>query len=222
MGKTKDNRHIKRAFTLTEVLVTLTVIGIIAAITVNVLNSGYNDKKLKTQFKTGYSIISQAMNKTVLFDYSGNLPCYYYSPGLSDTWGDCKPFYKALAKHLNLSKTCEGNAKEGGCVPKYNTEVAVDSNCEGFSTEHINNQSIVYVLSNGQILITYSSYTGPLFLFDINGFKGPNKGGYDLFAFDIMKDSHKNLSLKSGVTCQIVAQGGRTTEEMMMQAFAEE
>lgn len=213
---------IKSAFTLAEVLVTLVIIGIIAGITIIILNSEYNEELLKTQFKTGYSILTQAIRKTVMYEYSGSLPCYYNSPGLSDTWGDCKPFYKALAKNLNIIKICNKNAKEDGCVPNYKIDISADSNCEGFSTDHINNECIVYVLANGQILITYSSYTGPLFLFDINGFRGPNKGGYDLFAFDIMRDSHKNLSLKTGTTCEVKAKGGKTTEEMILSAFAEE
>jgi len=217
----KENQQ-KFGFTLAEVLVTLTVIGVVAAITINVLNNRYNDELARTQFKSAYSLLTQAIKKTVMFDFSGNIPCYYTSPGISETWGECKPFYKELAKNLNVTKTCNGNARKDHCIPKYQSNISADSNCEGFSEEHLNEKSIAYVLANGQILITYSSYTGPLFLFDINGFRGPNKGGYDLFAFDILRDEHKNLNLNTSATCRFVAPGGLTTEEMIYHSFSGE
>ena len=52
------NRRI--AFTLAEVLITLGIVGVVAALTLPVLISKYKHKELETRFKKSYSLISQA------------------------------------------------------------------------------------------------------------------------------------------------------------------
>lgn len=45
------------------------------------------------------------------------------------------------------------------------------------------NQSSAYVLASGEILMNYSGMSLPrIIIFDVNGKKGPNKWGYDVFA----------------------------------------
>ena len=47
-------------FTLAEVLITLGVIGVVAAMTIPTLMTNLQNRKLESQFKEGYSILSQA------------------------------------------------------------------------------------------------------------------------------------------------------------------
>lgn len=49
-----------RAFTLAEVLITLGIIGVVAAMTIPVLMNYYQEQALLTQFNKAYSTISQA------------------------------------------------------------------------------------------------------------------------------------------------------------------
>ena len=59
------NKHevsMKRGFTLAEVLITLGIIGIVAAMTLPALISNHNKKVIATQLKQNYSIISQAFH----------------------------------------------------------------------------------------------------------------------------------------------------------------
>lgn len=61
-------------FTLAEVLITLGIIGVVAAMTMPSLIANYNGKKYRTAFKKTVSVLSQAaaMNKANEdFDYSG-------------------------------------------------------------------------------------------------------------------------------------------------------
>ena len=54
--------HAKRAaFTLAEVLITLAIIGVVAAMTIPTLIANYQKKVLKTQFMKKYAEISQAV-----------------------------------------------------------------------------------------------------------------------------------------------------------------
>ena len=94
--------------------------------------------------------------------------------------------------------------------------------CTGFSQNRINNVDNAYVLTNGQIIILYQNGANdmvPLFLVDINGHKGPNAYGKDLFAFMINKQSDSGLYTNSGI-CDFPVSGGRTTREMVQYALA--
>ena len=51
----------KRAFTLSEVLITLGIIGIIAAMTLPSLIGNYRRKEVETRLKRAYSLLNQAL-----------------------------------------------------------------------------------------------------------------------------------------------------------------
>ena len=186
-------------------------------------NKNYKDSVFRMLFRDRANLLElyNAINKTNVIDFNGQAACYYGLDGLSDDHSDCTSFFNQLTKNLNIQKTCKGHAKADGCVPTYSS-YPTSSGCTGYSESRINETDYAYVLSDGQIIITYmsmNSENGALFLIDINGFKGPNKYGYDLFSFDIRKSQKKSLHLATG-RCYLPETGGRTTEEMIKHAFA--
>lgn len=175
----------KNAFTLAEVLITLGIIGIVAALTMPNLIANYQKNILRNQLKKSLSVYNQALIQTVE-DMGGDTGCFYSQtePRYTEK-STCAGFMKQFTKNLKVVKTCKGNSLADGCVPKYHSYPTVVG-CSGFSENAINNQNTTYVLADGNIIISYSSYDiHPLFAFDINGLKGPNKSGYDLFAIQI-------------------------------------
>ncbi len=62
---TFQNDNAKAAFTLAEVLITLGIIGIVAAMTLPTLVAKYKEKQRVTQVKKAYSILSQAYQMAV-------------------------------------------------------------------------------------------------------------------------------------------------------------
>ena len=52
----------KTAFTLAEVLITLGIIGIVAAMTLPVVTTKVNNIKFKSGFKKSLSVLNQAVN----------------------------------------------------------------------------------------------------------------------------------------------------------------
>ncbi|MCD7879252.1 MAG: type II secretion system GspH family protein, partial [Candidatus Gastranaerophilales bacterium] len=50
-------------FTLSEILIALVIIGIIAAITVPVIYANYQERALKSALKKNYSVLKQALDK---------------------------------------------------------------------------------------------------------------------------------------------------------------
>ena len=214
----------KTAFTLAEVLITLVIIGIVAALTIPTAINKYNEEVRKSQFKKLYSTLVQAIYTTEMKDYYGYARCNAGTNGqVPQTWADCNTFYEALAKNLQVQKVCRGNAKTEGCVPTY-THGLQRGGCEFLLPSAIETTSYVYVLNNGQLIIA-GVYSGngsliPMFMVDINGPKGPNILGKDLFEFGLEKDKTSGLYIKRALCFAAPAPGGKSTEEMIRYAFA--
>ena len=59
----------KRGFTLAEVLITLGIIGVVAAMTIPTLMSNTGKAEFKTAFKKVISTVNQAVTMSVAIDY---------------------------------------------------------------------------------------------------------------------------------------------------------
>lgn len=175
------------AFTLSEILITLGVIGVVSAITMPIIHSKIQKHVLKNQFKKTYSILSQAIQKS--YADLGYLPMCSYISDDTGTYkttqinaNDCKILHEQIIKNLKVIKTCNGNALTGGCIKdiKGNTTY---NNLDHNQSKIDNSYAIV--LNNNAIFEFYGSNlaTYPIYLMDINGKKGPNKWGYDVFSF---------------------------------------
>ena len=87
-----------RAFTLAEVLITLGIIGVVAAMTMPALVSHHQKMVFKNQYKKLYSTLYQAYNKSV-YDVGGITDCYHedINTGVHGNWTD-KPLAKIFVK----------------------------------------------------------------------------------------------------------------------------
>lgn len=111
---------------------------------------------------------------------------------------DCTEFYENLTKNMKVIKYCENNSFENGCIAGY-SRYEPGPSCSGYSKEVIEQQAKTWVFSDGSLLIPYTwNGSGALFLFDINGRKGPNTGGKDLFSMMIFKTIKGNYYLGLG------------------------
>ncbi len=210
----------KKGFTLAEVLITLAIIGIVAALTIPSVVRNYQDTQLKTQFRKAYSTIQRAFEATN-YDMGGRPQCYTDNNGSGTHYTtECPAFYEKLTEKLKVIKYCKNNAFAQGCMPQYEGYQGEDINdYQGFKESIMKVQNSAWVLADGTILIGYAS-PHSLFALDINGFKKPNKFGYDLFIFRIALNA-KNVPLitPSGYIANIKAAGGKTTQEMFKWAF---
>jgi len=225
----------KVAFTLAEVLVTLGIIGIVAAMTLPMLAKNYQFYVRQQQFKKAYAAMSIAVQKTQI-DMGESVRCYYDAMNKGTparNRADCKWFYSELVKNLQLSKTCKNKARAGKCLPKNgwrggeivyaerqggeDKDAAIEyfnSQCNGFNTDYIDNKSAVYVVNSGFLFLPYGS-SFPTFLVDVNGHGGPNKWGHDIFSFKFMKlDSHESVfKMLPSNMCQALEEGGYYTTD---------
>ena len=159
------------------------------------------------------------------------------SPLPSDYVGgttECKTFTAAVEKHLNIIKKCEGSALKNGCIPKYagldtynkqqddtlTDDMALQkaSGCDRWTQSNMENNCTAYVLSDGTIILLYGT-SFRLFAIDINGMKGPNKWGHDLFSFGSRGNLNKPPYVATDLSCNPWEKGGRSTSVMLKHAY---
>ena len=93
----------KSAFTLAEVLITLGIIGVVAAMTMPTLMNSTNGAQYKTAYKKALSVLSQAVVLNVALDD------YDMSQTVAETANDSASLYNMFNNRMNVVKT-EGNA----------------------------------------------------------------------------------------------------------------
>lgn len=217
---------------MSEVLITLGVIGVVAALTLPNLisNIGWNIRK--TQYKKAVSVMNEALKR--VYEKTDTIYSCYYGHDYSGSYvqgpyEQCSELSTQLKEVLKVSHICDDNAYKKGCIPKYKgfdtalketndsmSDEAIanaTSGCTAFRENAILNQNTAWVLQDGTIIGIYGKNFIKLFFVDINGARKPNKWGYDVFAFMIMSDDSK-MYLKQG-GCSIREKGGRTGAQMM-------
>ncbi len=168
----------KSAFTFAEVLITLGIIGVVAAMTIPSLVTNYKGKVAATQLKKGYSTISQAL--LMMYNDTGEVINYENYPNTK--------FAPVFKKYLGVQKYSDGQAitgseKEDYYLSKeymnYNNTKAADASLFDEGQMIINDNMAIYIQN--------SDFSDWLFItIDINGInKKPNRWGHDLFTFRV-------------------------------------
>lgn len=172
-----SHKHV--AFTLAEVLITLGIIGVVAAITITPLIQKYQEKVWITQLKKHYSLIQQAY-KMAQNEY-----------GTLDTWdtdnnSDTKNVLYYFKNYLEIEKYC-GIQVDAGCWLNVSAK-GFDNKMALISPDRHAWMSKA-ILKDGSSIAMYM--VGPAsfdYFVDINGKKGPNCAGKDIFNFRANKD----------------------------------
>ncbi len=162
----------KCAFTLAEVLITLGIIGVVAALTMPALVAQHRKKALQTALLKTYSELQQ-VNLKLLAD---GVSLYEIS--------SVPERAQVIMKQFQGGTAIDGNDSwEGSTTRLY--ELYKKRGLYG----HANNKPSSNTCDNGGI---WTDNIGRLWLFndsdkqicvDINGIKGPNRYGYDYFVF---------------------------------------
>ncbi len=173
-------------------LVTLGVIGVVAAITIPGLINTYKAHQLKSKFLKSYSVIQQVFKQMEADDVSTD-PSSYIDGHLGDK------FYQVFMKYLTGITDCgvyvtNATAKEG-CYT-YNNEYVTLSGGQFYNHWFDEGQ---FLLPDGTIIMfEYWVIAEALFItVDINGIKGkPNRWGYDLFTFEFLNGELRTMGDK--------------------------
>lgn len=179
------------AFTIAEVLITLGIIGIIAAMTLPGLIKNYQHKILEAQFKKSVSIISQAVlkSKENLSTDSLTTFCTSYDSN-NDKYTNTEICYKVFYETLMYL-----NGKNRSVF-----EIILDRRNETIKTYNGKQRVTVSAIAGAGTAIFRAralpdgSFVSPhinerkfYIGADINGNKGPNQLGHDIFIFTLNK-----------------------------------
>lgn len=210
-----------KAFTLAEVLITLGIIGVVAAITIPNLIYKIEHKILVSQFKKAYASAVQSF-KLLQAQNEKEYACFI-DKGTSMGYhsSECADFYKDWMAVQKTKNSCSyDNGKTCGVKFKGKAEVMANGGWQNnASCTYLAAGANAHTLLNG---VTYYYLRSPrnFFAIDINGDKGPNKWGYDLFFVTFIKDNSLDYApLTLGEqTCFIKEKGGYTLTEMLKEA----
>ena len=204
----------KAAFTLAEVLITLGIIGVVAAMTLPSLIQNYQKKALATQTQKFYSMMSQAV-KQYMADYG--VDDLRNTPLARDNYEDVESpeaiasIRDFVTKYLKVVKECNPNDEnDNNCfAPVYKLWDNLIWEGRNFNTDGAWPYRRDYVLADGSVIrISYfgdEDSPGPIDLYvDVNGKKGPNRVGYDLWSMSIFYDG---VIDESGVTPECRKEG---------------
>ena len=182
-------------FTLAEVLITLSILGIVAAISIPNLVQRYQEKVIITSVKRAYSILDNALQQAIAVD--GNPRTWDWPSADTYDYTGARANYligEKLRPYLNIKKFCGSATGCMGDTSKTNTNHYNSfNNTEGeaywagkdykvHGKAILSNGMVVSLNSNIQLLENNSPIIGYIFV-DINGEKGPNKYGVDSFLF---------------------------------------
>jgi len=163
----------KKGFTLAEVLITLGIIGVVAALTMPAVINNTQKKQLEAALKKNYSVLQNAIQHAA---YEEGQPINRAN------YMDLDEFRALLARNLNVAKDCGMLSCAGRDVYKtFDKSINANSNW-------IDNGQLL--LNDGSLLmIENTSSTIYCISVDVNGpKKPPNIWGYDLFTFQLMSD----------------------------------
>ena len=177
----------RNAFTLAEVLITLSVIGVVAALTLPNLLSKTDDRENLVALKKVYSELTQVRNQ-LDWEYGGTFTtaCNNYN----DT---C--FRDLFASKMKVAKTCDSTVPndcqatskfEDGSLQKWDTRL--NDRWPTLVTE--NGYSVKFRFhTNGCVFAEWSGETCGWMQVDTNGKKRPNVFGKDIFIIYLYKNT---------------------------------
>lgn len=181
-------------FTLAEVLITLGVIGVVAAIIIPILMNSTQNKELVSAYKKAYSVANQAYTEAVTDNGTG---FGAYNFATFNTQSFVK--FNALKSKLNIITVCPyGSGAAGKCWST--SGVGFPGPVAGCSLLSTGGQNVSesFTTSDGMFWMLYSSSATnavDAIYVDVNGNKPPNDWGKDVF---ILKMNDTNITPFSG------------------------
>ena len=205
MSKFYLQKRSKKAFTLAEVLITLGIIGVVAALTIPTLMKNYQQVQYVTSLKKAYSQMNQVLQQMAM-DNGDDIKTIF---GNSTVAGD------AISSYYKVVKNCKTNLG-GGCFAQFNDNYDGSS---GTTYDFDNNAAYYKFITADGIAFelysfnnncttnrgfaaapdspTYNSACAEVYI-DVNGIKGPNNLGRDVFYYDITSNRTPLLYPKGG------------------------
>ena len=184
----------KVAFTLAEVLITLGIIGVVAALTLPTLINNYQKQETISKLKKVYAMLCNTTTMAVA-EYGDTTG---WDVGDDLNWENGKAFAeKYMIPYLKVARVCENN-NTSDC-----NYLISKLNGQSFNNYKSFGHSYRFYLVDGTFVCVAANDYSNLhdkkvnIFFDINGQKNPNKLGRDVFSLEyFIKPNDINVSVK--------------------------
>ena len=186
------------AFTLAEVLITLGIIGIVAAMTLPSLIGKWQKKATVTQLKRTYTVLAQAVQRSIA-DYgdpSGWGLEWFYNT--DPTGENLQKFIETFSSTYIVPYLAKINKIEFGSFKDLGYKEIIFKGSGDYSQQMLDSKGQMLVLNDGSILQIRMSTTNYgtdedrddkfvdiYIIADINGLRGANTVGKDIFMFQV-------------------------------------
>lgn len=193
LGNRNKDKMKHKAFTLAEVLITLAVVGFVAAMTIPVLTAKYKEKIAYTSLKQAYSLFSQAYLRVVIDNGSAEI----WDIDSANTPDGAAKLYALFKPYLSKISDCgtdEGCFYTGTYKSLFGSSYAYQPSTHGKYARGILTNGISVAFWSGGTGCSldfskngtgkYTNSCGAIYV-DINGNKNPNQAGVDYFKFII-------------------------------------
>lgn len=188
----RDLSLTKVGFTLAEVLITLCIIGVVAALTLPALINNTKHKEWETGLKKSYSVLQQALIR--MQDEEGLIINLENYPGNTFAPIFKKYFAGAMDCGQRNCETIDGELSD--------IDNQASKNYKIFSKKRVAGNGFFdngqYILSDSMFIMIENDMNpfGIWITVDVNGLrKKPNVWGYDTFTFQIMPDTGKLIPM---------------------------
>ncbi|MBR1754254.1 type II secretion system protein [bacterium] len=171
----------KYGFTLAEVLITLGIIGVVAALTIPTLMQEQRNKEYVSRFQKAWGLLNNAIK--ISEAHNGFIKTW----GPTNNYDDTELFMdKYFAPYFNIAKNCK-LLQNQGCWAQKTTYI------NGNETSYNDNLTQYKMLLNDGMSLNFVLAGYPIdqvhIAVDTNGPKGPNIGGRDIFKFALFLNS---------------------------------
>lgn len=175
----------KKGFTLSEVLITLGIIGVVAAMTLPAVINNTQDKQFKAMFKKQYSALAQAI--LMVYTDGNDIPNLTHENWMDMSFYVCK--ISSQLKYLKSGLNCSTIEKLGDSPDLNKTDYFNDSTKWHNDGEWFNKKGEPQKLNSGYLKMTFLLPDESMINFnclrdifiDVNGYKKPNTIGRDIF-----------------------------------------